>query len=80
MTGDRLEPGSTAKDAGESRKQFGLLQSSNKCKQGSRPECQSIRQTNLMRGRQGNPRSERLAGWSETGRQEHRVTGYWKAR
>lgn len=34
------------------------------------PEGQFIRQTNPVRGRQVSPRTERMAGWSETGKQE----------
>lgn len=67
MTGDRLQPRSTTQKACRSRKQFRLLQISNKGKG---------KQIRLGAGRK---RSERLAVRSETGKQEYRVTECWKA-
>lgn len=69
MTSGRLEPRSTTQKTDRIRKQFSFSESSNKG-----------RQTNLIRSRQGNPRSKRRVGWSETCRQEYKKTGCWEAR
>lgn len=48
--------------------QLTIVAGSDNPKLGLVPEGQSIRQTNPIRGRQGNPRTEKMAGWSETGK------------